>query len=166
MLSVFATRKRTSLKGRPFSMLSGSVDLGLDLGRLAHAVAQVVQLGSADFAAANGLHGDDAGRMDGEDLLAAHTVGNAPHGDGLVDAAMLSGDDGALERLGALAAAFLDAKSDANGVAHVHLRQLGLHVVCGKRLNEIHDDPSFIHRRSYRRKRQRTVRFPVSENTA
>ena len=38
--------------------------------------------------------------MYGEDLLAAYTVGDAADGDGLVDAAMLLGNDGAFESLG------------------------------------------------------------------
>ena len=79
----------------------------LDLGRLAHAVAQVVQLGSADLALADGGDRDDGGRVHGEDLLAADAVGDAADGDGLVDAAMLLGNDGAFESLVALAVAFL-----------------------------------------------------------
>ena len=44
--------------------------------------------------------------MYGEDLLAAYTVGDTADGDGLVDAAMLLGNDGAFKSLVALTAAF------------------------------------------------------------
>ena len=81
--------------------------------------------------------------MHGENLLAADAVGNAADSDGFVDAAMLSGNDGAFKHLVALAGAFLDAQSDTHGVADVHLRKLRLHVVRGESFDEIHDDPSF-----------------------
>ena len=82
--------------------------------------------------------------MHGEDLLAAHAVGNTTDSDGLVDAAMLAGNDGAFEHLVALAVAFLNAQSDTDSVADVHFGQLGLHVIRGESFDEIHDDPSFI----------------------
>ena len=67
-----------------------------DLGCLADAVAQVVQLGAADIAVAHGLDLLDRGRVDGEDLFHADAVGQAADGDGLFDAAVLLGDDGAV----------------------------------------------------------------------
>ena len=81
----------------------------LDLRLLADAIAQIVELRSANLAAAHSVDGDDRGRMHGKNLLTANAVGDAAHGDGLVDAAVLLGDDGTLERLVALAVAFLDA---------------------------------------------------------
>ena len=76
--------------------------------------------------------------MYGKYLLAANAVGDAAHGDGLVDAAMLLGNDGALESLGTLTVALLDAHSHTHRVAHAHRRQLGLHVLLGQGFDEIH----------------------------
>ena len=102
----------------------GRLQALLDLCSLADALAQVVQLCSADFTAANCLYGDDGGRVYGEDLLAAYTVGDAADGDGLVDAAMLLGNDGAFKSLVALTAAFFYADCDTDGIADVELGQL------------------------------------------
>ena len=66
----------------------------LDLGSLAHTVAEVVELGSADLALADGLDLHDAGGMQQEHLLAADAVGDTADGEGLLQAAMLLGDDG------------------------------------------------------------------------
>ena len=55
--------------------------------------------------------------MQGEHLLNAHAVGDTADGEGLLDAAVLLGDDGALEDLDTLAAAFLDLQVDADGIA-------------------------------------------------
>ena len=62
-------------------------DLLLDLGGLAETVAEVVELRTADLAAANGLDLHDARRMNGENLLAADAVAQAADGDGLLNAA-------------------------------------------------------------------------------
>ena len=78
-------------------------------------------------------------------LLAADAVGDAAHGDGLVDAAVLLGDDRALESLGTLAVAFLDADEHANGVADVHLGQLRLHVLVTENFDQIHNNPILSH---------------------
>ena len=74
-------------------------DLLLDLGGLAEAVAEVVELRTADLTAANGIDLHDARRMNGENLLAADAVAQAADGDGLLNAAMLAGNDRSLERL-------------------------------------------------------------------
>ena len=78
-------------------LLRGKLQLLLQLGAAAHAAAQVVELRAADLTAADDLDVVDGGRMDGEDLLHADAVGQAADGDGLLDAAVLLGDDGALE---------------------------------------------------------------------
>ena len=81
--------------------------LFLDLGALAHAAAQIVQLGTPHSTIADHLDLVDGGRVHGEDLLHTDTVGDAAHGDGLGDAAVLLGDDGALEDLDTLTVALL-----------------------------------------------------------
>ena len=59
--------------------------------------------------------------MNGEHLLHADTVGQAADGDGLLDTAVLLGDDSALEDLDTLTGAFLDLHVYADGVAHQYL---------------------------------------------
>ena len=76
--------------------------------------------------------------MNGEDLLAAYTVGDTADGDGLVDAAMLLGNDGAFESLSTLTVAFLDANHDAHGIADVHFGQFFLHVLLAENFDQIH----------------------------
>ena len=73
--------------------------------------------------------------MQGENLLAADTVGNTANGDGLADTAVLTGDDGAFENLDTLTRAFLDADMNANSVTDVNLGQFFLHVLAVKSLD-------------------------------
>ena len=108
-----------------------------NLGCLADAVAQVVQLGAADIAVAHGLDLLDRGRVDRENLFHADAVGQAADGDGLFDAAVLLGDDGALEDLNTLTGAFLDLHVDANGVAHQDLGDF-LQLLLVQCFDEIH----------------------------
>ena len=56
----------------------------------------------------------------------------------IVNAAVLLGDDGALEHLDTLPAAFLDLHVHPDGVADIGLGGLLLHVLGGKSLHEIH----------------------------
>src|SRR5690606_16963828 len=91
--------------------------LFLDPGRLTPQVAQEIQLGAAPPAAADDLDAVHHRRVDGEHPLHPHTVRNPAHGEGLVEAAALPGDDHALEDLDALPVAFLDLHVDAHGVA-------------------------------------------------
>ena len=89
-----------------------------DLGGLADTVTQVVELGTTDIAVAHSLHLHDRGRVNGEHLLHAHAVGDTTDGEGLLDAAVLLGDDGTLEHLNTLTGAFLDLHVDTDGIAH------------------------------------------------
>ena len=130
--------------------LNNSLDKLFDLGTLADSAAQIVELGAANLTASDGLDGDDRRRMDGENFLASDTVGNAANGDSLGDPAVLLGDDSAVESLVALTVAFLNAYGDTDSVAHVHLRQLGLHVLLGKCFYQIHNKILLSIRRSYR----------------
>ena len=76
--------------------------------------------------------------MQGEDLLAADTVGNTANGDGLADAAMLTGNDSTLENLDTRTGAFLDTNVHTNGIANLNFGQLFLHVLAIQSLNKIH----------------------------
>ena len=98
--------------------------LFLDLGALAHAAAQIVQLGTPHSTIADHLDLVDGGRVHGEDLLHTDTVGDAAHGDGLGDAAVLLGDDGALEDLDTLTGAFRTVSPTLTGVTSASRRSL------------------------------------------
>ena len=76
--------------------------------------------------------------MHGEDLLAADAVGNTANGDGLTNAAMLAGNDGAFENLDTLTSAFLDANVHTDGVADPDFGQLFLHVLAVQCFYQIH----------------------------
>ena len=79
--------------------------------------------------------------MEGEHLLHADAVGDAADGEGLVDAAVLLGDDGTLKDLDTLAVAFLDLQVHTDGVADGDGRSFLLgHILLDKALHEIHFD--------------------------
>ena len=61
--------------------------------------------------------------MQGENLLAANTVGNTADSDGLADTAMLTSNDSAFENLNTLARAFLNAYMNTDGIADVSFGQ-------------------------------------------
>jgi len=77
--------------------------------------------------------------VEGEHLLHTDAVGDTTDGEGLLDAAVLLGDDGALEDLDTLAVAFLDLQVDPDGVTHGDHGGLGLQVLLSKRLHQIHN---------------------------
>ena len=70
--------------------------------------------------------------MEGEHLLHTDAVGDTADGKGLLNTAVLLGDDGALEDLDTLAAALLDPQVDPDGVADFHLGGLSLLILFGK----------------------------------
>ena len=75
--------------------------------------------------------------VNGEHLLHADAVGQAADGDGLLDTAVLLGDDSALEDLDALTGAFLDLHVYADGVAHQYLGYF-LQLLLVQSFDEIH----------------------------
>ena len=95
-----------------------------DPGRLTATLAQVVELGATDDAAALHLDGLDVRRQDREHPLHAFAEADLADGEVLLQAAAGAGDADALEGLDALALAFLDAHVDAHGVAGLELRGL------------------------------------------
>ena len=76
--------------------------------------------------------------MNGENLLHADAVGQAADGDGLLDAAVLLGNDGALKDLDTLTGAFLDLDVYPDGVAHIDLGLFSLQLLLVQFLDEIH----------------------------
>ena len=76
--------------------------------------------------------------MNGEHLLHADAVRDTTYGDGLLDAAVLLGNDNALEDLDTLAGAFLDLHVDTDGVADLDVGYLVLQGFLVEFLDEIH----------------------------
>ena len=114
-------------------------DSFLNLGSLTNAVAQVVQLGAANLTVTDDLDLLDGRSVDGEHLLDADAVGQTTNGEGLLDTAVLLGDNGTLEDLDSLAVALFDLVLDTNGVTDLEGGDRLLQLLIGKSLNQIHD---------------------------
>ena len=107
--------------------------------------------------------------MNGEHLLHAHAVGDTTDGEGLLDAAVLLGNDGTLEHLNTLTGSFLDLHVDTDSIAHFHLRHVILQLLFIQCFDEIHGFFLLNYRRSCRHfrgappfsghRRQRTALF-------
>ena len=82
--------------------------LFLDLGALAHAAAQIVQLCTSDLTDADDFHLLHVRRMDRERLFNADAVGNSAYREGFGDSAAVLTDYGTLEQLDSLAVALFD----------------------------------------------------------
>src|SRR5690606_23118585 len=92
--------------------------LGAAQARLLPAeLAQVVEVGAANVAAAHDLELLDLRGVHGVDALDTHAVADLANGEGLAETAALAPDHHTLEDLDALLLAFLDAIVDADLVA-------------------------------------------------
>ena len=89
------------------SLFVSLLELLLDLGTLAHAVTQIIQLCAANSTVADHFDVIDGRRMDREHLLHADAIGQTTDSDGLLDAAVLICNDNALEDLDTLTSAFV-----------------------------------------------------------
>src|ERR1700685_1747123 len=90
-----------------------------DPGRLAAAIAQVIELGAPDLAAPHHLNRIDHRRIDRKDALDALAVGDLAHREILVEAMAASRDADAFVSLDAGALAFGDLDVDDDGVARL-----------------------------------------------
>ena len=97
----------------------------LDAGGLAGEMAQVVELGAANAAAANHGNAGDHWAVHREDALDANTTRDLADGEGGADSAAADGEANAFERLEALLVTFFDADVDANGVTGAEWWQVG-----------------------------------------
>lgn len=105
-------------------MARGLVALLLETSGLADLVAEEVELGAADLAAADDLDLLDLRRVNREGTLDTHTEADLADGEGLtVRSTMTAGDD-ALEHLGTLASTLDDLVVDLDGIADVERRQV------------------------------------------
>src|ERR1700733_3119656 len=96
-----------------------------DPGRLAAAIAQVIELGAPDLAPPEHLNRIDHRRIDRKDPLDALAVGNLAHREVLVEAVAAPRDADAFVGLDAGALAFRDLDVDDDGVAGLERRNLG-----------------------------------------
>src|SRR3954466_5022609 len=111
------------LRGLGPVALGGVLALG-DAGRLAAAVAQVIELGAPDLAAAHDLDRVDHRRIEREDALDALAVGDLADGEAFLEAGAGAGDAHALIGLHAGALALLDLDVDDQGVAGLEVRHV------------------------------------------
>src|ERR1700751_3447303 len=96
-----------------------------DAGRLAAAIAQIIELGAPHLAAPEDFDRVDHRRIDGENALHALAIGDLPHREVLVEAIAAARDAHAFIRLNAGALAFRDLHVDDDRVAGLELRDLG-----------------------------------------
>src|SRR5258708_15707516 len=107
-----------------FGLIAGGWSAFGDAGRLAAAIAQIIELGPAHRAAALDLDGFDHRREHREHTLDAFAEADLAHGEALLQPVTGAGDAHALIGLDALALAFLDADVDPHGVAWLEGRDL------------------------------------------
>jgi hypothetical protein len=107
---------------------SWGLALFLQAGRFPLALAQVVELGTADVAVAQDFDLLDARRVRGERPLHAHAVSrNTPHSElGVGSLSSADADNRAPNELDALSVAFHDPEVDLHIVPHAEMRAIGL----------------------------------------
>ena len=110
------------------------LNLFCNLGSLANAAAQVVQLCTANLTIADNLKLCNVGGMYREGLLNADAVRDAANGNRLVDARVLHRDDDALKYLDTLAVTLLDLGVYTNSVADLELGQIALELLLRQNL--------------------------------
>src|ERR1700728_828570 len=115
-----------------------------DLGRLAHPVAQVIELRSPDIAEGGDLELGDGGRVDWEGPLDTDTEAHLAHREGLPDPRALAADDDALEHLDALAGAFDDPHVHLDRVPRPELGDVVAQALAVDDLSGVHAGPSAL----------------------
>lgn len=102
----------------------------LDASLLAAQIAQVVQLRTADAAAAGDLDGLEVRGVNREGTLYADTEGNLAHGEGLADTGALAADADALEELCTLVVTLNNLDVDVEGIAGAEGRDVVAQLCC------------------------------------
>ncbi|CAD5299137.1 hypothetical protein BOS5A_230890 [Bosea sp. EC-HK365B] len=116
------SKRKSGLLALALALGRLGIDALGDTGRLAAAIAQVIQLGAANLALADDLDRVEVRRIQREDALDALAIGNLADGEALVQPAAIAGDADALIGLNAAALAFLDLDVDLHGVAGLEMR--------------------------------------------
>lgn len=120
-------------------------DALLDLGGLADAITDVIELRAADDAVTDDLDTADGGAVVRESTLNADAVAHTANGEGLADAAALHLDNDALEVLKTLTGALDDLDVNADCVADLKLGQICTELLLLKFLNDVcHSIDPFI----------------------
>ena len=114
------------------------LQLLLDFCSFTNALADIIELCSSDFTAADSLHRDNGRGMNGEHLFASHIVGDAADGNRLIDATVLLRNNRPFESLISFAVAFLHADGHSYSVADVHRGQFRFHILLAECFDKIH----------------------------
>lgn len=107
-------------------------------GFLADAVAQVVELGSADLSAGSYLNLGNARRMQRERPLHPFAIGNLADSERLVDSRAPLSDHYPLEYLHTLLTAFYHTAMHLHGVAYVEGRYIALKLLLTNFIENVH----------------------------
>ena len=111
---------------------------------LANLVSKEVQLGSAGASTRIDLDLHDLGRVHWKRTLDTNTERDLADGERLPAACSMSTQDGALEDLYTLPAAFDDSVVNLDRVAYLKLRQVVTNLLLLYCLDGVHRDPSFV----------------------
>lgn len=119
------------MRGSGFALLA-------DLGRLAGALAEEVELGATHLTAMHEFDLGNSGAVLGERALDTDAVAEFAHRVGLGDTRSLDRDDVALENLNALFAAFNDAHVNLHFVAGAKVGQVAAEVLIVDEVGGLH----------------------------
>ena len=108
------------------------LDFFLDLSVLADLIAQIIELSTANFTAANYFNALYVGGMDGEGLFGADTVGNSSYSEGFGNAAVLSCDNGTFKDLSSDSCTLDDLLVNLNGVTNIEFGDFGFELLICK----------------------------------
>jgi len=110
----------------------------LEAGGLADLVAEVVQLGAANLAAASDLDSNNLGRVHGERALDADAERDLANREGLTIACAVTADDRALENLDTLTSTLDDLVAHLDVVSDLEGRQVVTDLLLLYGANDVH----------------------------
>ena len=113
-------------------------DLLFNLCCLTNSVTQIVELRAANLRLTEYYNLVNVGRVDREGLLHTYAVGNTSYGEGLGNAAAMSGNNGTLEKLDSFLLALSDTDVNLYTVTDLELRNLSLQLLTYKSLDLFH----------------------------
>jgi hypothetical protein len=107
-------------------------------GLLAHAVAEVVELGAADLALVGDFNLGNAWGVERENTLNAFAVGNLADGERSIHTGTATSEDDACEDLDTLFATFHNAGVNLDGVANVEVCNFALKLLLLDLIDDVH----------------------------
>ena len=130
-MNVLSVIKKTAALSMQQSFVHKSDALDFfDLGGLALAFAQIVQLGTANFTAANHVNMIHTGRIDRESTFNADAVGHAAHRECFADPAVAFCNNCTFESLQTFAVSFNNLDPYTYGIADAELGQIAADLFC------------------------------------